>query len=293
MLKRMFLVTASLIAALLLVNQVVIPHVRRARGHDEMRQFCLQKGRDVIMKAVAAHGGLAAWQNKTDISFQLHDQWNSPAGTALFGWLNMWPEREVETRQHYLLRQNTGRIELNAAAGHHVWGYRDFKPWALLNDRIDEKNIARAHFTVPMINYLVELPYRFLDNGAFPEFVNEVKHGDRLYDRVRITFGLNAGNYPPNEYLADFDHQTGRLAFLEYTVRERLPRYLAVRATFENYQQFDGTWIPTQIKFHLTEPIITLALHTWQISDVRFNTGIKESFFARIDDSALGNSGPR
>jgi hypothetical protein len=290
MLKRMVLVTFSLIAALLLVNQVVIPHVRRARGHDEMRQFCLQKGREAVTKAIAAHGGLAAWQNKTDISFQLRDQWNSLAGVALFGWLDMWPERNVETRQHYLLRQNTGRIELTAADGRHAWGYQDFKPWALLNDRIDEQNIKRAYFTLPMINYLVELPYRFLDNGAFPEFINEVKHGDRLYDRVRITFGLNAGNYPPNEYIADFDYQTGRLAFLEYTVREKLPGYVALRAAFENYQQFDGTWIPTQIKFHLTEPLINLALHTWQISEVRFNTGVKESFFARID-TALSDSG--
>jgi len=290
MLKRMVLATVLLIAALLLVNQVVIPHVRRSRGHDELRQFCLQKGRETVMKAIATHGGLAAWQNKVDISFHLHDQWNSPAGAALFGWLDMWPERSVDTRQHYLLRQNTGRIEMTAAADRHVWGYRDFKPWALLNDRVDEENIARAYFTVPMINYLVELPYRFLDNGAFPEFVNEVKHDGRLYDRVRITFGLNAGNYPPDEYIADFDHLTGRLAFLEYTVREKLPGYVALRAAFENYQPFDGIWIPTQIKFHLAEPLGNLALHTWQISEVRFNTGVKESFFARID-TALGDSG--
>jgi len=278
MLKRMFLMTVFLIAALLLVNQVVIPHVRRSRGHNELRHLCLQKGRAIVAKAIAAHGGIEAWRNKIDISFRMNDKWNSPMGAAL---LDMWPERKVETRQHYLLRQNAGRIEMETAAGHHIWGYSNFHPWALLNGQVDSENVKSAHFTVPMINYLLELPYRFLDNGAFPEFVNEVKHGDRLYDRVRVTFGLNAGNYPANEYVADFDQQTGRLAFLEHTVREKLPSYFTFRADFNEYQQIDGIWLPSQINFHLIEPLVDCALHSWQISGARFNTGVNEDFFAR------------
>jgi hypothetical protein len=280
MLKKMVVFTVLLIGTLLLVNQVVIPHVRRSRGHDELRQLCLQKGREVVSNAIAAHGGSEAWQNKVDINFRLSDKWSSLAGVAFAGLIDMWPERQVETRQYYLLRQNTGRIEMNTEAGYHVWGYNDFHPWALLNGRLDEENIARAHFAVPMINYLMELPYRFLDNGAFPEFVNEITHGDRLYDRVRVTFGLNAGNYPPNEYVADFDQQTGRLAYLEFTVREKMPGYVTFRAALEHYRQFDGVWIPTQIKFRLIEPVVDFALHSWQISDVRFNTGVAEEFFS-------------
>jgi hypothetical protein len=169
---------------------------------------------------------------------------------------------------------------MNTEAGRHVWGYRDLHAWALLNGRLDAENISRAHFTVPLINYLLELPYRFRDRGAFPEFVNEVKHGSRIYDRVRVTFGLNAGNYPPNEYIADFDQGTGRLAYLEYTVREKLPRCVTLRADFAGYQQIDGIAIPAQIQFRLVEPLVDLPLHTWQISEVRFNTGMPEAFFS-------------
>jgi hypothetical protein len=283
MLKRMFVCTVLLIGALLLVNQVVIPHVRRTRGHDELRHLCLQKGREVVSRAIAVKGGLDAWRNKIDVSFRLSDKWNSPAGAVFAGWLEMWPERKVDTQQHYLLHQNAGRIEMDTEAGRHVWGYKNFHPWALLNGRGDVENVRRADFTVPMINYFFGLPYRFLDNGAFAEFVNEVKHGGRIYDRVRITFGLNAGNYPPNEYVADFDQQTGRLQYLEFTVRDKMPSCVTFRAEFKDYQQFDGVEIPTKIDFHLAEPIVELALNTWQISNVRFNTGIAESFFARDD----------
>jgi hypothetical protein len=101
---------------------------------------------------------------------------------------------------------------------------------------------------------------------------------------------LNAGNYPSNEYVADFDQQTGRLAHLEYTIREKMPRYVKFRADFNAYQQFDGTWVPTQINFSLTEPLVDVALHIWKISGVHFNTGVTENFFARDKAFASGES---
>lgn len=289
MLKRMFVFTVLLISTLLLVNQVVIPHVRRARGNDEMRLFRLQKGREVIARAVAAHGGLETWQSKIDVSFRMTDKWNSGAGAVAADWLDMWPARTVDTKQYYLLRPDfpsnkinavRGRIELSTEAGRHVWGYSDLRPWALLNGRIDAENVSRARFIIPAIDYLIELPYKFLDKGAFPEFVNEVKHDDGIYDRVRVTFGLNAGNYPPDEYVADFDHETGRLARLEYTVREKTPGYVTFSTNFSGYKEFDGIWIPTQADFSMIEPLVCLPLHQWQISEVRFNTGVDEQFFS-------------
>jgi hypothetical protein len=284
----MIFFTVLLISGLLVVNQVVIPHVRRSRGHDELRVMRLQKGREVIAKAIAAYGGLEAWQSKANVSFRLKDKWNSGAGTMVADWLDMWPAREVETVQHYLLRSDSsssqanevrGRIEMDTEKGHHVWSYSDLRPWALLNGRLDPENMGRARFTIPAIDYFLELPYKFLDSGAFPEFVNEIRRDGRVYERVRIAFGLNAGNYPPNEYVADFDQETGRLAHMEYTVREKLSRYLALRADFRSYQLVDGVWIPTQVDFGMAEPI-SLDLHQWQISEVRFNTGVDESFFS-------------
>jgi len=281
MLQRMFLFTVLLFSGLFVVNSVVIPHVRRARGHDELRQRSLQKGRDVIMHAVAAHGGLEAWKSKTDMSLTLTDQWNSLPGAVFSNLLNLWPERKVETQQYHLLHQRASRLEMNTENGKHVWGYRDLQPWALLNNQIDASNIRRAGLTLPLSQYLLALPYRFLEAGAFPHFENEIKADDRVFDRVRIVFGLNAGSYPTNEYLADFDQATGRLARVEYTLIEKMPGYVSFRADFENYQQFDGLWMPTQINFHFTKPLVDLPLNRWRISGVRFNTGVAENFFTR------------
>jgi hypothetical protein len=300
MLKRMAVFTVLLISALLLVNQVVIPHVRRSRGKGEMRLFRLQKGREVIARAAAAHGGLEAWQSKANVSFRLIDKWRSGAAALAAGWLDMWPARTVDTRQSYLLHSGSasnntevrGRIELNTEAGRHVWGYSGLRPWALLNGRIDAANVSRARFTIPAIEYLFALPYKFLDKGVFPEFVNEVKYDGRIYDRVRVTFGLNAGKYPPDEYVADFDHENGRLARLEYTVREKTPSYVAFSANFKNYEENDGIWIPAQVDFSMIEPLVCLPLHQWQISEVRFNAGVEEKFFSPAD-LMLSDAGQR
>lgn len=290
MLQRMFLFTVLLFSGLFVVNSVVIPHVRRSRGHDELRQRSLQKGREVIMQAVAAHGGLAVWQSKTDMSLHLTDQWNAVSGAVFSNLINLWPERKVETQQYHLLHERASRLEMNTKSGKHVWAYRDFQPWALLNNQIDASNIRRAGLTLPLSQYLLTLPYRFLEAGAFPHFENEIKEGTRVLDRVRIVFGLNAGSYPTNEYLADFDQATGRLARLEYTLIEKMPGYVTFRADFENYQQFDGLWMPTQINFHFSKPLVDLPLNRWQISDVRFNTGVAENFFARETGPANGRS---
>ena len=286
----MFLFTVLLFSGLFVVNSVVIPHVRRSCGHDEPRQLSLQKGREVILQAVAAHGGLNAWQNKTAMSLHLTDQWNALPGAVFSNLINMWPERKVETQQHHLLHQRASRLEMNTENGKHIWGYRNFQPWAFLNDQIDAPNIRRAGLTLPLSHYLLSLPYRFLETGALPHFENEFKEGPRVFDRVRVVFGLNAGSYPTNEYLADFDQATGRLARVEYTLIEKMPGYVTFRADFENYQQFDGLWMPTQINFHFRNPLADLPLNRWQISGVRFNTGAVENFFAREAGPANGSS---
>ncbi|MCG3118098.1 MAG: hypothetical protein ALAOOOJD_00232 [bacterium] len=292
MLKRMFSFTVLLIGLLLLVNSVVIPHVRRARGHNEMRQFCLDKGREIVTRAVAAHGGLAVWENKVDVKLQLTDQWQNLGGVAFSHLVDLWPrsafqgilQRQAEplaTVQYHRLHERASRVEMTTPAGKHVWGYYRFQPWAFLNDATDAENLRRASYNLQMTNELLALPYRLLEAGVYPHFVNEIKDGDHLYDRVRVVFGLNAGNYPPNEYLADFDQATGRLARLEYTLREKLPDFVTFRADLRNYQLFDGLWMPTQVDFTLTKPFVDLPLHRWQISGVQFNTGVAENFFTR------------
>lgn len=292
MLKRMFSVTVLLIGLLLLVNSVVIPHVRRARGHNEMRQFCLEKGHEIVLRAVAAHGGLATWENKVDVKLQLEDHWQALGGVAFSHLVDLWPRsafknifqgqaEPLATVQYHRLHERASRVEMNTKDGKHVWGYYRFQPWAFLNEATDAENLRRARFTLPTTNELLALPFRLLDAGVYPHFVNEIKDGDHIYDRVRVVFGLNAGSYPPNEYVADFDQATGRLARLEYTLREKLPEFMTFRADLSHYQLVDGLWMPTQIDFTLIKPFIDLPLHRWQISGVQFNTGVSENFFTR------------
>jgi hypothetical protein len=69
------------------------------------------------------------------------------------------------------------------------------------------------------------------------------------------------------------------LLHLEYTIREKMPGYFHFSVDFNNYQQIDGLWIPTTADFKMTSPLLSLALHKWQIEDVQFNVGVEESFF--------------
>jgi len=268
------------IAALLLLTQVVIPHSRKPqlRADAEARLGRLDRGREIILRACDAAGGLEAWRSKHDVSFQLKDTWHFAK--------SVWPERNVETVHSYLLHRGIGRVELQTRKGLYQWGIFENKPWALLNGKIDSNGIKNAGYVINNFNYFFELPFKFLDTGAYAEFVGTETEDGRVFEKVYVSFGLNVGKYPTDWYLAYFDQITGRLSSIIYTSVDKSPSYIEYSARFDGYQKFDGIDVPTRIAVKMSRPIPGIKIHEWQIRDVRFDTGLSEAFFIMPDAGA-------
>lgn len=268
------------LVVLLVVDHVVIPDSRKPklRADAEARVARLEKGQAIIMNACAAAGGLERWRAKQDVSFRMVDRWSVP--------ISVWPASNVEANHYYLLHRKIGRVEMNTDEGLHQWGLYQKKPWALLNGVIDSNGLKRADYAISNFVYFFEMPFNFLDAGAYPEFVGEEILDGRTYDKVYVSFGLNVGHYPTDWYLAYFDKATGRLSSLAYTSLEKSPSFVEYSATFDDYQEVDGLIIPTAVAVKLSRPISEVRIHQWQISDVRFDTGLPETFFKLPD----GNS---
>jgi len=273
MLKRIGFVIGIVVVGLLLLNKVVIPHSKKPqlRIDDEARVARLEKGREVIMRACEVAGGMQNWLAKQDVSFHLSDHWSVP--------VRFWPASKVETNQYYLLHRGAGRVEMNTRHGIHQWGLENGVPWALLNGKLDSDGLRHARYAISTSIYFFELPFNFLNRGAYPEFIGEETREGRIYDKVYVSFGLNGGNYPNDWYVAYFDHLSGRLTSIIYTSIEKSPSFVEYEARFEDYQTIDGLEFPTRGEVKMLRPITGIPIHRWQISAVHFNSGISEAFF--------------
>lgn len=263
------------LAALLFVTQVVIPHSSKPklRADAEAQRARLEKGREIILRACAAVGGLERWRAKHDVSFRLSDHWDVPA--------SVWPTSNVETTQYYLLHRNIGRVELMTKHGHHQWGLFNGRPWAVLNGEIDSDGLKRAEYAITTNIYLFELPFKFLDAGAYPEFIGEEVRDGKTYDKVYVSFGLNVGYYPSDWFVAYFDHTTSRLSSMIYTNLQKSPSFVEYAATFDDYKGFDDLLIPTSVEVKMARPVSGIKVHHWRTNEVRFDVGFSEVFFSQ------------
>jgi len=274
MLKRMVASTALFIAAMLVVTQVVIPRVRRSRPDNEARLYRLEIGRDIVSRACEVAGGIDTWLSKSDASFWLED-----TKGMLGGLVSLWPSKNIQAKIEYLLHDNAGRIEMATRHGKHIWGiYRDL-PWAALNNKVDDKNIVRADFAVNASSYFFKLPFKFMERGVYPEFIKEFNRDGHIYQRVRISFGLNSDFSPSDSFLADFDRESGRLVSLRYTLKEQMLGFIRLVAKFEDYQEFNGVWVPTTTRIETASSIAGLPVCSWKLRNVHFGNQLQESAF--------------
>lgn len=268
---------------MLVVDQVVIPDSRKPklRADAEAQAARLERGRAIVLNASAAAGGLEKWRTKQDVSFRVTDSWSVP--------ISVWPASSVEATHYYLLHRNIGRVEMKTDKGFHQWGLYQKKPWALLNGVIDSEGIKHAEYAISSFVYFFEIPFKFLDKGAYPEFVGEEILDGRTYNKVYVSFGLNFGFYPTDWHVAYFDKATGRLASVTYTALEKSPAFVEYTAAFDDYREIDGLVIPTSVAVKMSRPIPGVPIHQWQISDVRFDNGLTEALF-KMPGGARGNT---
>jgi hypothetical protein len=280
MLRKLSVITIMAVGVILFLTQIVIPHSSKPklRADAEARLGRLERGRQIILNACAVAGGLETWRSKRDVSLRLMDEWNLP--------ISIWPAKRVESLHSYLLHRNIGRVEMSTRHGLHQWGLFNGVPWALLNGEIDANGIKRAEFAIRNFAYFFELPFKFLDNGAYPEFVGEETENGKVYEKVYVSFGLNVGFYPTDWYLAYFDKASGYLAAVTYTSVEKSPSLFEYTATFTDYQNFAGLAIPTRVKVDMARPISGITIHQWQVNDVRFDKGLDEAFFEQPGERA-------
>ncbi|MEM1417759.1 MAG: hypothetical protein AAGH15_22865 [Myxococcota bacterium] len=158
-------------------------------------------GGRLVLRAVEAHGGLAAWLAKGTLEFTFA---YSPLGR---------PEGRMHTRQQVDLWRAHARHE--EIGGDAVFGWDGERAWMHPGPDAFPQS-ARFWSLTPY--YFVGMPFVVADPGAKHEQLPDAPLNGRPHDVVKVTYDAGTGDSPDDYYVLYLDKATHRLAALRYVV---------------------------------------------------------------------------
>lgn len=249
-----------------------IPEAVDLPGDDITKQV---KGREIVERAVAIHGGREAWDALGDVTFTMRDAWPGAARVMA----PPYPEMPVTARYAYNYGMNKGRMEFPAAPGL-IWGHDSLEGWVERDGKRAYEDLAAVTFTVPTMAYFLALPFKFLDPGAKLHYAGKRERAGKPMETVLVTFGEGVGA-AQDRYLAYFDPETGYLAYAAFTVKEQgdLPEGAA---EYAEWQDAGGLMMAKRIELHAIRPI-SMHIHTLEFSDLSLRAEVDPKGYEKPD----------
>lgn len=233
------------------------------------------RGRRVVERAVAAHGGRAAFDALEDVTFRLTDDWHGLASST-----SPWPVPDPAVLSYtYNFGLNKGRIEF-ADDPTLVWGHDSVEGWIEISGRRTYDDVDTATFAVPTEAYFVALPFKFLDPGVRLSWAGMREHDGRSLETVLVAFDDGVGAVQ-DRYLAYFDPDDGRLVYTTFTVYEE-SSFLEGSAFYPAWQHVDGLLLPERIEVGAVRPF-EMDAHTLIVSDVDLDADVDPRTYEKPD----------
>ena len=240
-----------------------------------------------------AHGGLERWRSHRTARVVLRDRW---PGWAMRTFAMPWPSSGARVEQTMLLGEDTSRLEfLDGELEGTVWGIQQ---WVTYTVPVGEQTPRfeadeTIWFWLPTTQYFFEAPFR-LREGQEVAWAGERTHAGQVYDLVYITWGGLGPQRDVDQYVAWIAQETGRLRYLEYTVRD-MARFVTGAVHYEGYHEIDGIWVPRRIRVAPVEDPEDV-LHEMIFEEVDFGVDAPEGELIpdpsrRARKSAQGASG--
>lgn len=201
----------------------------------------VEKGRALLHKAMARHGGLGRWKAHRTAEVTLTDDWRGFLLKTLF---LPWPENKVPIKVQYLLGTNDSRgTFLEGSRKGETWGIQN---WATYTQRPGEAPVFKKDkaikFYMPTYQYFFELPFHLPFAGVVI-YAGEDELAGQAYDVVFVSWNTDAPQAKIDQYLAYISRKTGLIDYLRYTVRDQFG-FLVGNMQFTDYRDVQGIQVP-------------------------------------------------
>lgn len=204
------------------------------------------EGGERVLRAIEAHGGLAAWYRAPTSSYV----WEyANEGADLHFASFMVVDNRTRRAYHDLLR--TGPYE-DPQPVDARFAWTGDRAWVAPPD-IEQPN---PRFWALSGFYFQQIPFVFADPGVNYEALPDDSIDGTPHDMVRITFGDDVGDAPDDSYTLYLDKESGQLDAIRYTVtfgRDVDPD-ADLSETFFDYQDYvtvDSLTVPTRFEGYM------------------------------------------
>ncbi len=239
-----------------------------------------QRGRELLSRLEEAHGGYPAWSSRQGARVEFRDHWPG----AIMRTLAMpWTGSGLLMRSTMLRGSDAARLRF--LEGEHAgtaWGIQNWMTYRVpgRGNREVFEDDDDIRFWLPTFQYFFEAPYRLREGGLVADAGPETVAGV-TYQRVFVSWGGAEPQPAVDQYLAWIDPASGRLEYLEYTVRDMMPAIVGCMH-YRDYRQVDGLWIAMTMAV-VEGPGGPDALHRFELEDVRFDDVPRELVIPRPD----------
>ena len=236
-------------------------------------------GHQQLARMELAHGGYDAWKRFGTATLELRDLWSSDIARRIF---SPWPANAVPLRFTEIPGQDTSCLEfLDGPERGQVWGIQNWATYrAAAGGKPQFKQENALRFWLPTMQYFFDAPFRLREADVVAALDPAPVKGVP-YERVFLSWGKAEPQADVDQYIAWIDPSTGRLGFLEYTVRDILPMAKGCMA-YRDYQQVQGLWVPMTMAV-CEAPGGADTMHRIEVSDVRFDEEQAASLIPRPD----------
>ncbi|MFQ5709473.1 MAG: DUF6503 family protein [bacterium] len=237
------------------------------------QQTPAQRGKALVERAVAAHGGWQHWVSLKDVEFRqefIRIQGDRRDTSIVFNQMTIpYP---VKIRQEIV-----GAPIVQAFDGKSHWMLENGVPVK------DEAKLTRVRFSTLTTLFIFELPFKLMDEGTNFEYLGEetLEDGSHL-EKVSVTYDPSVGDTPEDWYIFYFDKETGLLKKTAWVITAEGFNNFTEAGKYQGYREIQGIEVPTEIHYYpcddrgnKTGPMVAVLRY----SDVKFNQQISPEIF--------------
>lgn len=237
---------------LVLLASCSLADIRPDSIKTEITQDQFKKGREILDRAVEAHGGLERWGNAGPMVVQFTDEWPGFLNRSLF---MPWPHSPMQATMYLLPGKDDGRIVYSAGEdGVEFMGVQNWVPYTGKASRqAVEQNelhyIAAAEvdlqpdnddvkFWVPTLNYFLQLPFR-IGEADVVAYAGERQLEGRSFQLVFVSWNRAEPQEMVDQYLLWIEKKTGYIEYAVYTVRD-MGGFVTGTMHYTDFQEQNG-----------------------------------------------------
>lgn len=262
--RRIFLGLLGLLTLFALAYIIAPPvDIRPGSILDGISEEEAARGRALIERLPEAYGGLTAFESKRSSRVEMSDHWPSP----IMRLVSPWKEGETLIFS-YAHRGDEGTIEF-------VGGPRAGHRWRFENGRTsgedetgarEEVSDADVRFWVPTIEYFLEMPFRLLEADIVAHAGTREIDGE-AHDLLYVTWRNAAPQADIDQYLVWVSQESGRISYVEYTVRD-FGKRMQGAMQYADFREVDGIVFPYRMT---SAPLGEDIVHRFTVDSIVFD----------------------